>query len=95
MLRSKWLTVAALVLAGGAYAQEGDTLQMGGTDNAARFEQSGKPARGMTQSRVRSEFGSPQSEESAVGEPPITRWHYSTFVVYFEHDRVIHAVAKR
>lgn len=94
MLRKKWLVLAAIAATGSAYAQ-GDTLQMGGTDNTARFEQAGKPTRGMTQARVLSEFGNPQTEESAVGDPPITRWHYSSFIVYFEYDRVIHSVAKR
>jgi len=28
-----------------------------------------------------------------VGKPPITRWDYPSFSVFFEHDRVIHAVA--
>ena len=28
-------------------------------------------------------------------QPPITRWDYPAFSVYFEHDRVIHAVARR
>ena len=94
MWHRKFLTLAALVITGAAFAQ-GDTLQMGGTDNTARFEQAGKPSRGMSQTRVRSEFGNPQSEESAVGDPPITRWHYPGFVVYFEYDRVIHSVARR
>ena len=48
----------------------------------------------MTTERVQSEFGEPQSREAAVGEPPISRWHYAGFVVYFEYDRVIHAVSK-
>jgi hypothetical protein len=27
-----------------------------------------------------------------VGAPPITRWDYAGFSVFFEHDRVIDAV---
>jgi hypothetical protein len=27
-----------------------------------------------------------------VGDPPITRWVYDRFTVYFENDRVIHSV---
>jgi len=37
----------------------------------------------------------PAERHEAVGQPPITRWDYPTFSVYFENDRVIHAVAKR
>jgi hypothetical protein len=32
---------------------------------------------------------------AAVGEPPISRWVYPQFVVYFEGSYVIHAVARR
>jgi hypothetical protein len=28
----------------------------------------------------------------AVGRPPISRWEYPGFIVYFEHEHVIHAV---
>ena len=50
------------------------------------------PARGMTMSQVTSKFGSPSTKVPAVGNPPISRWEYPGFVVYFEHDHVIHTV---
>jgi hypothetical protein len=50
------------------------------------------PARGMTMAQVASKFGDPVSKVAAVGTPPISRWEYSGFVVYFERDHVIHAV---
>ncbi len=71
-----------------------DTLDMSGKDRAATFEQAGKPTRGMTQQSVEASFGAPQSARDAIGEPPITRWEYANFVVFFEFDRVIHAVSK-
>jgi len=86
------LAVIACSLAGFASAE---TLQMGGTENASRFEHAGKPSRGMTQERVEAEYGQPASRTAAVGEPPIARWEYAEFVVFFEFDRVIHAVTKR
>ena len=70
-------------------------LDMSGSSGADTFDQAGKPTRGMTQERVQSSFGSPQSKVAAVGEPPISRWEYAGFVVFFEHDRVIHTVTKR
>lgn len=91
-VRALSLVALASGLLGIAHA---DTLQMGGTDNAARFEQAGKPVRGMTQARVEAEFGAPNSRQSAVGDPPISRWDYPGFAVFFEYDRVIHAVIKR
>jgi hypothetical protein len=50
------------------------------------------PPRGATMDDVRSKFGAPSQESPAVGTPPITRWEYSGYVVYFEHDRVLHTV---
>jgi hypothetical protein len=50
------------------------------------------PARGMTMAQVASKFGDPVTKVPAVGKPPISRWEYSGFVVYFERDRVLHAV---
>ena len=87
--------LAATLLASGSALAQGDTLQMGGMDDTSRFEQPGKPTRGMSQERVEAMFGAPQSRDAAVGEPPISRWHYAGFVVYFEYDKVIHAVSKR
>ena len=51
-----------------------------------------RPNRGSSMATVQSQFGEPVNRHSAVGEPPITRWDYPHFAVYFEHDRVLHAV---
>jgi hypothetical protein len=52
------------------------------------------PDHGQGQSAVRERFGQPRAVDGPVGQPPITQWHYANFVVYFEYDNVIHAVAK-
>jgi len=52
-----------------------------------------RPARGMTMSAVEARFGAPREKHGAVGKPPITRWDYAGFAVFFERERVIHAVA--
>ena len=51
------------------------------------------PARGMTMRAVEERFGQPANRHTTVGQPPITRWDYAGFSVFFEHDKVIHAVA--
>lgn len=86
------LIAAATLLSGTAAA---DTLQMDGTENAARFDAPGKPTRGMTEASVESAYGRPNSKQPAVGDPPISRWEYNEFVVFFEYDKVIHAVSRR
>lgn len=53
------------------------------------------PKRAINKEAVRSKYGDPQNIEGAVGEPPISSWEYADFVVYFEHDLVLHAVVKR
>lgn len=54
-----------------------------------------RPARGMTMAAVEARFGAPTSRHEAVGQPPITRWDYGEFSVFFEFERVVHAVALR
>lgn len=87
-LRTATLMALFLGLFGTAQA---DTLQMEGISASS----DARPTRGMTQARVESKYGSPVSVRAPVGDPPITRWEYKDFVVFFEYDRVIHAVVKR
>ncbi|TWI53401.1 hypothetical protein IQ22_02615 [Pseudomonas duriflava] len=50
------------------------------------------PRPGESQSAVLERFGLPDEEHPAVGNPPITRWDYRTFSVYFENKHVINSV---
>ncbi len=52
------------------------------------------PSRGMTMRGVEERFGAPESRAAAVGQPPISRWDYPAFSVYFENDRVLHTVVR-
>jgi len=51
-----------------------------------------RPARGMRMASVERRFGEPITRHPTVGQPPITRWDYPGFSVFFERDRVIHTV---
>jgi hypothetical protein len=51
------------------------------------------PARGASMKAVEARFGAPAERHTAVGKPPITRWDYKGFSVYFEYEHVVHAVA--
>lgn len=51
-----------------------------------------RPKRGTTMSQVEAHFGAPVERHPTVGKPPITRWDYAGFSVFFEGDRVIHSV---
>jgi hypothetical protein len=83
---------ALLVLA--STAGVADTLLIDGIASDSQSA-SARPKPGMSMTAVESSFGAPAQRRGAVGEPPITRWDYTGFSVYFEHDRVIHAVARR
>lgn len=47
---------------------------------------------GKTMEQVTKLLGQPDRKSAAVGEPPITRWHYGAHTVYFEQNVVIHTV---
>lgn len=51
-----------------------------------------RPHRGMRMQEVERKFGAPSKRHPTVGKPPITRWDYPQFSVFFEGDRVIHSV---
>lgn len=53
-----------------------------------------RPGRGMSAAAVAARYGEPRERTPAVGEPPISRWHYPGFTVYFEGDTVIHSVLR-
>ena len=91
MTKLRNLTLVALLA--GAFATAGaQNLEMEGARPSA---DSGRPVRGMTAASVESRFGTPDAKVAPVGDPPISRWEYKDFVVFFEYDRVIHAVVKR
>jgi hypothetical protein len=52
-----------------------------------------KPKRGISMTQVEAKFGAPVTKHDAVGAPPITRWDYPGFSVFFEHDKVIDSVS--
>ena len=90
---SKTLLVALALAAGIAAAAQADMISTG--DGIAVKESTvATPSRGMTMNQVASKFGAPTTKVPAIGEPPISRWEYPGFVVYFEHERVIHTVVE-
>lgn len=63
----------------------GDQLQVRQTDVP-------RPRRGMSMAQVEKHFGTPRERHPTVGTPPITRWDYDGFAVFFEKDLVIDSV---
>jgi len=50
------------------------------------------PAKGLSMKQVINKFGEPETKYKAVGQPPIIKWRYSNFTVYFESRWVINSV---
>ena len=50
------------------------------------------PPSGITMVEVENSLGRPLIKNKPVGKPPIARWNYGEFTVYFEYDRVLHTV---
>jgi hypothetical protein len=92
MRNRSWVLLCTAML--GLGAARADTLIIEGI-NAAKTTAANRPSRGMTMSTVSAKWGEPATRLAAVGQPPITRWEYNDFVVYFEHEHVIDAVVRR
>ena len=94
MLRqtSPAVALALIVLAGAPVAVPAQNLEM--ANPPATTVSAATPARGQSMAAVERQFGAPTERFAAVGQPPITRWVYPGFVVYFEYEHVVHAVRK-
>lgn len=88
---------AGLLLSLNAPATRADTLLI---ERVQTEQASALPKRGSSMAQVEAKFGAPQQKLSAVGggsrrTPPITRWIYAGFSVYFENNHVVDAVLNR
>ncbi|HEX3603432.1 MAG TPA: hypothetical protein VHU43_05020 [Steroidobacteraceae bacterium] len=83
------ILLLATVLASGLAGAETIAVESG---IAVKQSDVSTPSRGMTMDQVAGKFGAPATKVPAVGQPPISRWEYPGFVVYFEHEHVIHSV---
>ncbi len=69
-----------------------DTVTIPAGQQGADNQNMPRPNSGMSMNQVSEQFGEPSQQVPAIGDPPISRWIYSGFTVYFERDRVIHSV---
>ncbi len=82
-------TVLTLILLLGTPLLHADVLLIEQVRQAGRMN---VPENGQTQADVEARFGAPASKGDPVGQPPITRWDYEHWNVYFEYDRVLFTV---
>ncbi len=86
------LRILLLLALGAATPALAETLS---TNTGSPASSADHPNRGSTMATVQSRFGEPTQRHATVGNPPITRWDYPQFSVYFENDRVLHSVLVR
>jgi hypothetical protein len=86
------LRILLLLALGASQPVLAETLSTDTGNPAAAAE---RPNRGSSMATVQGRFGEPTNRHAAVGNPPITRWDYPNFAVYFENDRVLHSVIVR
>ena len=91
---SAWLLASLLSASVPATA---DVLLLEAIESAPPNTASGvmRPRSGSSMAMVREGYGEPASIKGPIGDPPITRWIYDDFTVYFEFDRVIEVVVHR
>jgi hypothetical protein len=90
-MRLKHILGLLLIVAWGSI--QADTLLLDGLNTDAQTASS-RPSRGSSMTTVQGACGEPTERRSAVGDPPISRWEYPEFIVYFEYQYVIHTVVR-
>ena len=80
-----------------AYAEEEEILLLKAISEEPPNTLEGlpRPKPGMTRENVTKVFGKPKKTGEPVGRPPIVKWYYENYVVYFEGDFVINTVMKK
>jgi hypothetical protein len=86
------ITATGLLLLGLSANLTAETVDMPASSAEAKEFSVQVPGRGMSMETVLQRFGEPTERVPAVGTPPISRWIYSNFTVYFESEYVIHSV---
>ena len=90
----RFITVAATLAVLLAQPAVADVLLLDAIKNEPVNSAEGlpRPTRGMTMNQVKQRYGQPEVEHPRVGEPPITRWDYKNYSVFFEHQYVLDSV---
>ena len=86
--RLKFLTLCAL-MAAWAVPASADVLLI---EEVRERMQRDLPDNGLSSAEVEERYGAPIRRGRPVGDPPITRWTYDDYSVYFEYDLVIDSV---
>jgi hypothetical protein len=81
-------------MSGGSALLHAEVIEIPLASQASEMQNLERPKTGMTTAQVIDQFGEPLTSTAAVGDPPISRWEYTDYYVYFEYSHVIHTVLK-
>jgi hypothetical protein len=92
VLGSASFIAASLMLASTVHADTFDVRK-----NARQSSMGDLPRRGLSMAQVEQRYGAPVDKLPTAGgdaprHPPINRWRYNGYTVYFERNRVLHSV---
>lgn len=89
--------MALMLVAATSMSAYADVLLLEAIEAAPPNSGSGvmRPSRGTSMPQVKAKYGEPEAVKGSVGEPPITRWVYPDYTVYFEHQNVVEVVVHR
>lgn len=91
MSRSVCIYLITAFMLSCSYSNHADTLRIPlGTQGS--IEHRTLPVRGQSMHSTATTYGEPARKHTAIGQPPITRWDYPEFSVYFEHQHVVYSV---
>ncbi len=90
------MNIVVIILAGAGWLYSssalGEVIHIPVGQQAPALRHLPRPIRGMSVETVLNEFGEPNSMTAPVGDPPISKWSYDNYTVYFESSVVIHSV---
>mgnify|MGYP005843143783 CR=1 FL=1 len=92
MIRNSLKSIAMVAFMLGTASVAADVLLI---EEVRERMQRDLPDNGLTKTQVEQRYGAPGERRAPVGDPPITRWVYDDYSVYFEHDLVIESVLHR
>ena len=81
--------VLALMLAFTIQTAAADVLLI---EEVRQSERMQLPVNGQSKADTEAKYGTPVKKHATVGDPPISRWEYDSYSVYFEYDLVLFTV---
>lgn len=86
--------IACLLCAVVSLSAHAETIKIPISQQHPELNNIERPQRGESQQLVLQRYGQPVEKMAARGTPPISRWEYPGFTVYFENQHTVHSVIK-